>query len=383
MTRHFWFPVLKSGMDRNDTCITLSDEHRKLLEEWVAAHGTPQQVALRCRIILHKADGRSDAQTASDLGINRHTCRLWRLRMLADGPSSLWEVAEGRGRKPQAGLAARIIEATLATKPEGQTHWSSREMARQQGVHHSTVARVWSESEIKPHRHKTFKLSRDPNFVPKLVDVVGIYLSPPQNAIVLCVDEKSQIQALDRTQPGLPMKKGRCGTWTHDYVRNGTTTLFAALEVATGKVTGECYSHHRHQEVLKFLRKLDKEYECGEQLHLVMDNYGTHKHAKVKSWLDKHPRFHVHFIPTSSSWLNLVERWFAELTNKAVRRGSFQSVPDLIGKIMEFIQSHNEHAKAFVWTATAEDILAKIERCRKRLEEVSPGCTSRKKRKMA
>lgn len=370
-------------MDRKTKGVTLSNEHRKLLEEWVAAHGTPQQVALRCRIVLRAADGLSDVRIAAQLGINRHTCRLWRQRMLADGPSGLWEVAAGRGRKPQAGLAAKIIEETLTTKPKGQTHWSSREMAKRQGVHHSTVARVWSESEIKPHRHKTFKLSRDANFVPKLVDVVGIYLSPPQNAIVLCVDEKSQIQALDRTQPGLPMKKGRCGTWTHDYVRNGTTTLFAALEVATGKVTGECYSRHRHQEFLKFLRKLGKEYEGEEQLHLVMDNYGTHKHAKVRAWLEKHPRFHLHFIPTSSSWLNLVERWFAELTNKAVRRGSFQSVPDLIEKIMEFIGSHNEHSKAFVWTATAEDILAKIEKCRKRLEEISPGCTNRKKRKVA
>jgi transposase len=370
-------------MDRKTKGITLSDEHRKLLEEWVGAHGTPQQVALRCRIVLRQADGWSDLRIAAHLGINRHTCRLWRERMLADGPSGLWDVAAGRGRKPQAGLAAKIIEATLTTKPKGETHWSSRAMARQQGVHHSTVARVWSETEIKPHRHKTFKLSRDANFVPKLVDVVGIYLSPPQNAIVLCVDEKSQIQALDRTQPGLPMKKGRCGTWTHDYVRNGTTTLFAALEVATGKVTGECYSRHRHQEFLKFLRKLDTEYETGEELHLVMDNYGTHKHAKVRAWLEKHPRFHLHFIPTSSSWLNLVERWFAELTNKAVRRGSFESVPDLIDKIMEFIESHNEHAKAFVWTATAEEILAKIEKCRKRLEEISPGCTNRKKRKVA
>jgi transposase len=370
-------------MDRKNTGITLSDEHRKLLEEWVGAHGTPQQVALRCRIVLRQADGWSDIRIAAHLGINRHTCRLWRQRLLAEGPSGLWEVAAGRGRKPQAGLAAKIIEATLTTKPKGQTHWSSREMARQQGVHHSTVARVWSDSEIKPHRHKTFKLSRDANFVSKLVDVIGIYLSPPQNAVVLCVDEKSQIQALDRTQPGLPLKQGRCGTWTHDYVRNGTTTLFAALEVATGKVTGECYNRHRHQEFLKFLRKLDKEYETDEQLHLVMDNYGTHKHAKVRAWLEKHPRFHPHFIPTSSSWLNLVERWFAELTNKAVRRGSFQSVPDLIEKIMEFIESHNEHAKAFVWTATAEDILAKIERCRKRLEEISPGCTDRKKRKVA
>jgi transposase len=370
-------------MDRANTTITLSEEHRKLLEEWVAAHGTPQQVAMRCRIILRKADGWSDLRIASDLNVCRHTCRLWRLRLLAKGPSSLWEVAEGRGRKPQAGLAAKIIETTLETKPKGQTHWSSRGMAKELGVHHSTVARVWSDSGIKPHRHKTFKLSRDPNFVSKLVDVVGVYLSPPQNAVVLCVDEKSQIQALDRTQPGLPMKKGRCGTWTHDYVRNGTTTLFAALEVGTGKVTGQCYSRHRHQEFLKFLRKIDGEYECGEDLHLVIDNYGTHKHAKVKAWLDKRPRFHVHFIPTSSSWLNLVERWFAELTNKAVRRGSFQSVPDLIGKIMEFIDSNNEVAKPFVWTATAEDILAKIEKCRKRLEEISPGCTSRKKRKVA
>jgi transposase len=370
-------------MDRANTTITLSEEHRKLLEEWVAAHGTPQQVAMRCRIILRKADGWSDLRIASDLNICRHTCRLWRLRLLAKGPSSLWEVAEGRGRKPQAGLAAKIIETTLETKPKGQTHWSSRGMAKELGVHHSTVARVWSDSGIKPHRHKTFKLSRDPNFVSKLVDVVGVYLSPPQNAVVLCVDEKSQIQALDRTQPGLPMKKGRCGTWTHDYVRNVTTTLFAALEVATGKVTGECYSRHRHQEFLKFLRRIDAEYECGEDLHLEIDNYGTHKHSKVRAWLDKHPRFHVHFIPTSSSWLNLVERWFAELTNKAVRRGSFQSVPDLIEKIMAFIESHNEHAKAFVWTATAEDILTKIAKCRKRLEEISPGCTSRKKRKVA
>lgn len=370
-------------MARKTSDIALSDEHRKLLESWVGAHGTPQQVALRCRIILLKADGGSDAQIAAQLGINRHTCRLWRQRMLAEGPASLWEIAAGRGRRPQLGLAAKIIKATLAKKPKGQTHWSSRAMAREQGVHHSTVARVWSEHELKPHRHKTFKLSRDANFVPKLIDVVGIYLSPPQNAIVLCVDEKSQIQALDRTQPGLPMKKGRCGTWTHDYVRNGTTTLFAALAVATGKVTGACYSRHRHQELLRFLRKLDAEYEGDAQLHLVMDNYGTHKHPKVRAWLGKRPRFHLHFIPTSSSWLNLVERWFAELTNKAVRRGSFQSVPDLIGKIMEFIESHNENAKAFVWTATAEAILTKIERCRQRLEEISPGCTSKKQRKAA
>lgn len=367
-------------MASNPIKITLSDEDRKVLEKWVGAHGTPQQVVLRCRIILLKADGLDDGGIAARLGVNRHTCRLWRQRLLADGVESLWEVAPGRGRKPQAGLAARIIKKTLTEKPSGQTHWSSRELAREEAVHHSTVARIWEEHELKPHRHRTFKLSRDPNFVPKLMDVVGVYLSPPQNAVVLCVDEKSQIQALDRTQPGLPLKKGRCGTWTHDYVRNGTTTLFAALEVATGKVTGECYPRHRHQEFLKFLRKLDNEYEDGEDLHLILDNYGTHKQPKVVAWLDKHPRFRLHFIPTSSSWLNLVERWFAELTNKAVRRGSFQSVPDLIEKITAFIAAHNEHSSAFVWTATAEDILAKIERCRKRLEEISPGCTSSRRK---
>ncbi len=367
-------------MDQQTEIIALSDEHRSLLESWVGAHGTPQQVCLRSRIILLWAKGLGDTAIARKLNINRHTSRLWRHRMRSDGPTSLWEVAPGRGRKPQEGLAAKIIEATLETKPKGQTHWSSREMATQQGVHHSTVARVWSEHEIKPHKHTTFKLSRDPDFVPKLVDVVGIYLNPPQDAVVLCVDEKSQIQALDRTQPGLPIKKGRCGTWTHDYVRNGTTTLFAALEVATGIVTGQCYNRHRHQEFLSFLKKIDKEYENGEQLHLVMDNYSTHKHEKVQAWLKRRPRFNVHFIPTSSSWLNLVECWFAKLTNKAVRRGSFHSVPDLIGKILEFIESHNDQPKPFVWTASVDRILAKIERCRKRLEEIEPGCTSRKVR---
>lgn len=370
-------------MSRKPTVLELTDEDRKTLEGWIAAHGTPQQVALRCRIILCKADGMPDKEIAGKLGINRHTCRLWRERMLQEGPSSLWNVAPGRGRKPRPGLASEILEATLKTQPKGQTHWSSREMAKQQGVHHSTVARVWNDNQIKPHRHKTFKLSKDPDFVPKLVDVVGVYLSPPQNAVVLCVDEKSQIQALDRTQPGLPMKKGRCGTWTHDYKRHGTTTLFAALEVASGRVIGECRGKHRHQEFLGFLRKIDKEYEDGEELHLVMDNYCTHKHAKVKAWLEKHPRFHVHFIPTSSSWLNLVERWFAELTQKAVRRGSFVSVPDLMEKIMAFIEAYNEAATPFVWTASAESILEKIERCRRRLEEISPGCTSRKQRKAA
>ena len=256
-------------------------------------------------------------------------------------------------------------------------------MARELGVHHSTVARVWQDHELKPHRHETFKLSRDPQYAAKLIDVVGVYLNPPEHAVVLCVDEKSQIQALDRTQPGLPLKRGRASSWTHDYVRNGTTTLFAALEVAKGRVIGKCYPKHRHQEFLKFLRHLDAEYDNDEELHVILDNYGTHKHAKVRKWLERHPRFKMHFIPTSSSWLNLVERWFAELTNKAVRRGSFANVADLIDAIGEFIEASNQEGKPFIWKATAEGLLAKYERCRKRLEQISPGCMSFKRSKKA
>ena len=361
----------------------LKPEQGKLLETWVRAHGTPQQVVTRCRIVLLAHQGYSDLAIADELGVNRHTCRLWRQRIVAEGPEGLWEVAEGRGRRPQSGLAERIINATLQTKPKGQTHWSSRTMAKAQGVHASTVQRIWREHGLQPHRQETFKLSKDPHFVAKLLDVVGVYLNPPQNAVVLCVDEKSQIQALDRTQPGLPMKRGRCGTWTHDYVRNGTTTLFAALNVVAGTVSGRCFPRHRHQEFLRFLRQIDAEYAAELELHLVIDNYRTHQTDQVKRWLKRHPRFKVHFIPTSSSWLNMVERWFAELTGKAVRRGSFSSVPDLIAAIEEFIEEWNRDPKPFIWTARAEDILEKIERCRRRLEEIQPGCTVRRGRKKA
>lgn len=358
----------------------VNTEHRDLLNRWSEAHTTPQQVVKRCQIILRKADGSTDEQIADEVGVNRHTCRLWRERFVEAGPDALWEIQQGRGRKPTAGLAEKIVRATLDTKPEAQTHWSTRSMAAAQGVSASTVCRIWQDHQLKPHRQTTFKLSRDKDFVPKFLDVVGVYLNPPENAVVLCIDEKSQIQALDRTQPGLPLKRGRCGTWTHDYVRHGTTTLFAALEVAKGKVTGECYNKHRHQEFLKFLKRLDVEYPEAVELHLVMDNYCTHKHVRVKRWLAQHPRIKVHFIPTSSSWMNLVERWFAELTGKAVRRGSFASVPDLIEAIFEFVGQWNERPKPFVWTAKAEDILAKIERCRRRLEEIAPGCTQRRRR---
>lgn len=356
---------------------------RTKLVEWIKAHGTPQQVVKRCRLVLLLAEGHSALSAASRVAVNRHTAELWRDRVRAEGIDALWSIKSGRGKKPCANLANKVVKATLATKPRGQTHWSSRQMAKTQGVHHSTIARIWQDHELKPHRHKTFKLSRDAQYIPKLVDVVGVYLSPPENAIVLCVDEKSQIQALDRTQPGLPLKRGRSSSWTHDDVRHGTTTLFAALEVAKGKVTGQCSGRHRHQEFLKFLRHLDKEYDGGEDLHLILDNYGTHKHPKVERWLSQHVRFKLHFIPTSSSWLNLVERWFAEPTNKAIRRGSFANVPDLIEAIVEFIGANNANAKPFVWKATVEELLAKYERCPKRLEEISPGSTAPRRRKKA
>lgn len=254
-------------------------------------------------------------------------------------------------------------------------------MAAREGMSKSTVSNVWRSHNIKPHRTKTFKLSRDPRFLEKLTDVVGLYLNPPDKAIVLCVDEKSQIQALNRTQPGLPLKKGRCGTMTHDYKRNGTTTLFAALDLLQGKVIGDFHKRHRHQEFLGFLRRIDHEFPGRKTLHLVMDNYGTHGHAEVKAWLTKHPRFVIHYVPTSCSWLNLIERWFAELTNKRIRRGSFFSVDDLIAAISEFLAAWNENPKPFVWTATVDSILAKLARCRQTLEQIQPGCTGPKRRK--
>ena len=355
----------------------LSAPDREEIERWLQAHGTGQQVALRGRIVLASADGLSDSAVARKLAINRKTVTLWRARFAADGLDSLWEVAPGRGRKAIYGAdkVAAIVDATLRSRPKGMTHWSCRTMARSQCVGRSTVNTIWISHGLKPHRSKTFKLSRDARFLEKLTDVVGLYLNPPQKALVLCVDEKSQIKALDRTQPGLPIKKGRCGTMTHDYKRNGTTTLFAALEVLQGRVVGQCFARHRHQEFLRFLRRLDDEFPAPTPLHLVLDNYGTHKHPKVRAWLDRHPRFVTHFIPTSASWLNMVERWFAELTCKRIRRDSFHSVPDLIRAIDEFLLAWNENPRPFVWTATVEQICAKLDRCRQTLERIQPGCT--------
>lgn len=363
--------------------LVLSEDQRKQMERWLAALGTPQQVALRCRMVLAVASGQSELAIAADNGVNRKTVRLWRERFVARGLQGLWEIAPGRGRKATYSpeRIQTLIDATLQSKPKGSTHWSCRTMAAAQGLSKSTVSNIWRSHHIQPHRTKRFKLSRDPEFLQKLTDVVGLYLSPPDQAIVLCVDEKSQIQALDRTQPGLPLKKGRCGTMTHDYKRNGATTLFAALDLLQGKVIGDCYRRHRHQEFLKFLRRIDREFPGKTPLHLVMDNYGTHGTPEVKAWLNKHSRFRMHYVPTSCSWLNLIERWFAELTNKRIRRDSFLSVDDLIAAIEEFLAAWNENPKPFVWTATVDSILAKLARCRQTLEQIQPGCTLPKVRK--
>jgi len=362
--------------------VTLTDIDRFKLEQLQRAQSTPQQVALRSRIILLAAEGKQDLEIAAEIGVSRHTAGLWRRRFRQEGLDGVWQIAPGRGCKPhyeQEEITA-IVKATLETKPVAETHWSCRSMARAKKVSPSMVSRIWRDHNLKPHRHRAFKLSRDTQFLEKLTDVVGLYLNPPDKALVLCVDEKSQIQALDRTQPGLPMKKGRCGTFTHDYVRNGTTTLFAALEIFEGKVVGECYPRHRHQEFIKFLKRLDAEFPKGLSLHLVLDNYGTHKHAKVTEWLGKHPRFVLHFVPTSSSWLNQVERWFAELTEKAVRRGIFVSVGDLVEAITAFLEHWNEAPRPFVWSATVDEIMSKIDRARRTLDKIEPGWAKRKGR---
>jgi transposase len=370
-------------MPRPAAALVVSGNQESQIEQWLAAMGTPQQIALRCRIVLAAGRGESEAGIASELGINRKTVRLWRERFAAEGLKSLWEIAPGRGRKATYGpeRVKAVLDATLQSKPKGQTHWSCRLMAASQGISKSTVSTLWKSHNIKPHRTKTFKLSRDPKFLEKLTDVVGLYLNPPDKAIVLCVDEKSQIQALNRMQPGLPLKKGRCGTMTHDYKRNGTTTLFAALDLLQGKVIGDFHKRHRHQEFLKFLRRINREFSEGKTLHVVMDNYGTHGTAEVKAWLRKHPRFVIHYVPTSCSWLNLIERWFAELTNKRIRRDSFFSVEELVAAINDFLAAWNENPKPFVWTATVDSIIAKLARCRQTLEQIKPGCTSPKHRK--
>ena len=352
--------------------LKVGDEARRTLEGWVSARTSPQRIAMRARIVLLAAEGMANRRIAQQVRTSRPTVILWRNRFTAGGVAALLEEAPGRGRPASISRAKvkKIVEATTQTRPRAATHWSTRTMATAQGVSHATVQRIWDAHGLQPHRVETFKLSRDQRFVEKLTDVVGVYLNPPDKAVVLCVDEKSQIQALDRTQPGLPLKKGRCGTMTHDYKRNGTTTLFAALNTIAGSVIGTCFPRHRNIEFRKFLRQIDASIPAELSIHMILDNYGTHKHPKVRHWLAKHPRFHLHFTPTSSSWLNLVERWFRELTDKRIRRGAFESVPDLIAAINEFIAANNDHPKPFVWTASVEKILAKIRQGKAILETV-------------
>jgi transposase len=324
-------------------------------------------------VLLLASEGLGNTEIAEQVGVSRSSVIGWRQRFGEEGVQKLGKVRAGRGRKPTISpqRVEAIVADTLHTKPPGETHWSCRSMARHAKVSPATVQRIWSARGIKPHLVETFKLSNDPRFEEKLVDVVGLYLQPPDKAVVLSVDEKSQIQALDRTQASLPMKKGRAGTMTHDYKRNGTTTLFAALNILTGVVFGKCLPRHRHGEFLQFLRLIDKAVPKGLAVHLIVDNYSTHSHDNVKTWLAKHPRFHLHFTPTSSSWLNLVERWFRDLTDKAIRRGSFASVPELISAIESYLAVHNEDPKAFVWTATAESILEKVKRGRASLAQAT------------
>jgi len=360
------------SMSRIAPLIVLTPYERTTLTVWSRGRSFPLRLIKRAQIILLAADGVMNKEIAVKLGTTRPTVQLWRDRFLALRSTGLEKDAPRPGRiaRISAEKVTEVIEATLHTKPANATHWSTRTMAAAQGISQATVRRIWKQHNIKPHLIKTFKLSRDKQFVEKLNDIVGLYMNPPDKAIVLCVDEKSQIQALDRTQPGLPMKKGRCGTQTHDYKRNGTTTLYAALSMLDGKVIGDCMPRHRHQEFIRFLKKIDSETPADLALHLIVDNYGTHKHPRVQAWLKRHPRFYLHFTPTSSSWLNLVERWFRDLTDKRIRRGSFKNVPALIAAINEYLTNHNQNPQVFVWSASVEKIMAKIAKCKEVLDSL-------------
>jgi transposase len=357
-------------MSRTAQTIVLSPEEQTTLETWAHGRSLPARLVQRAQIIRLAAGGALSQDIARELRISRPTVQLWRQRFLALRVPGLEKDAPRPGRIPKISprKIKAVIEATLHTTPPNATHWSTRTMAKAQNLSEATIRRIWKQHNLKPHSVNTFKLSRDKHFVEKLCDIVGLYLNPPDKSLVLCLDEKSQLQALGRTQPGLPMKKGRRGTMTHDYVRHGTTTLFAALSMLDGKVIGDCMPRHRHQEFIRFLKKIDAETPPGLDLHLIVDDYGTHKHPRVKSWLKRHPRFHLHFTPTSSSWLNLVERWFREITDKRLRRGSFASVSILIASIKDYLTNHNQNPRVFIWSAPVNKILTKIANCKEALD---------------
>ncbi|MEI7903367.1 MAG: IS630 family transposase [bacterium] len=356
-------------MNTRKRSIMLSTEEQTVLTDWSRARSLPIRLVQRARIVTLTAAGIQSQQIAREVGVSRPTVQLWQDRFLALRLMGLEKDAPRPGRLPAIPqeTVERVVNTTLHTTPSNATHWSVRTLATAQGLSRMSIQRIWRQYNLKPHLVETFKLSRDKHFMEKLQDIVGLYLNPPAHALVLCVDEKSQIQALDRTQPLLPLRPGIPARQTHDYTRHGTTTLFAALNLLNGKVIGDCMPRHRHQEFIRFLKQIDAQIPAKRQLHLIVDNYSTHKHARVRSWLKRHPRFHLHFTPTSSSWLNLVERWFREITDKRIRRGTFHNVPMLIKAIEDYIANHNQNPHIFVWTAPVQRIVDKIAKCKEAL----------------
>ena len=352
--------------------VRLGPGDRNRLEAVVGSGNSPQKHVWRARIVLLSADGVGTMEIQRQTGKGKPTIWRWQARFMAEGVDGLLHEATRPAGKPalSAAMIERVVEMTLGEPPGETTHWTGRAMAKAAGISHRSVQRIWAAHGLKPHRVKTFKLSNDPDFAAKLADIVGLYVDPPEHALVLSVDEKSQIQALDRTQPGLPIKRGRCGTMTHDYIRHGTTTLFAALSVLEGKIIGQCMSRHRHQEFIRFLNKINRETPADLQLHLIVDNYATHKHPKVRAWLQRHPRFHFHFTPTSASWLNAVEGFFAKLTRQRLKRGVFTGIVDLQAAINRYLAEANENPKPFVWTADPDAIIEKVRRGKQTLESI-------------
>ncbi len=363
-------------MADGNTTIILSDDERVALERLASNRNTPAKAVWRARIVLATASGLGTTAICREVCVSKKTVWRWQERYGKEGIKGL---KRDKTRPPGTAPLSQEVRLQVLTKtvyetPANATHWSVREMAREVGISPSSVQRIWAEAGLKPHLIKTFKISNDPEFEEKVTDVVGLYMNPPDKALVLCVDEKSQIQALDRDQPGLPLKKGRAATMTHDYKRHGTTTLFAALDVKSGLVVGECLPRHRAKEFLRFLRKIDRATKKSLDLHLVLDNYGTHKTPEVQAWLAKHPRFHLHFTPTGASWLNLVERFFAEITRKRIRRGVFTSVAELEDAIHDYLDRHNADPKPFVWTKSAKSILEREARAKRKLDDINAGC---------
>jgi len=347
--------------------LVMTAEERETLLRWVRRRKTAQALALRSQLVLACAEGRNNLEVAKRFGVTKQMVGKWRARFVARRLDGLLdEPRPGAPRRISDADVERVVVMTLETTPRGATHWSTRSMAAASGLTQTAVSRIWRAFSLQPHRTETFKLSSDPLFIEKVRDIVGLYMSPPDRALVLCVDEKSQIQALDRSQPMLPMRPGQVERRTHDYVRHGTTTLFAALDLATGRVIGECHQRHRASEFRKFLETIDDVVPEGLDAHLILDNYGTHKTPLVKRWLARHPRFHLHFTPTGASWINMVERWFATLTEKQIRRGSYRSTRELISAIKVYLDVNNENPKPFIWTKTADEILESVARfCRR------------------